>query len=176
MTTQYLLEEQVDRVLAALTPENELVCRVCLRTGLRVSDVLTLKPEQVKPHIWVTESKTGKRKQIGFDAPLREAILSQASAEWAFPGRDPGKHRTRQAVWKDIKRAAKAFRLPQNASTHSMRKVYAVELLRKYGDIERVRKALNHDRYTTTMIYAMADKLMDTKPKAHPYRGRSTRS
>ena len=44
LTTQYLLEEQVDRVLAALTRENELVCRVSLRTGLRVSDVLALKP------------------------------------------------------------------------------------------------------------------------------------
>lgn len=176
MTTQYLLEEQVDRVLAALTWENELVCRVSLRTGLRVSDVLALRPEQIVSHCWVTESKTGKRKQIGFDDGLRRAILAQASPEWAFPGRDPKKHRTRQAVWRDIKRAAKAFRLPQNVGPHSLRKVYAVELMRKYGNIERVRKALNHDRYTTTMIYAMADKLMDEKPRRHPYRIRSTRN
>lgn len=125
----------------------------------------------------MTESKTGKRKQIGFDDELAAAILRQSSTFWAFPSpKDPKKHRTRQAVWKDIKRAATAFRLPQNAGTHSMRKVYAVELMRKYGSIERVRKALNHDRYTTTMIYAMADKLMETKPKRHPYRTLSTRS
>ena len=170
LTTQYLLNEQVDRVLAALTPENELVCRACLQTGLRVSDVLQLKPEQIVPHCWVTESKTGKKKQIGFDEALREAILQQSSPFWAFPGRDRRKHRTRQAVWRDIKRAAKAFRMPQNVGVHSLRKVYAVELMEKYGDIERVRKALNHDRYTTTMIYAMADKLMKGKPKSHPYR------
>ena len=172
MKTQYLLNEQVDRVLAALTKENELVCRACLRTGLRVSDVLQLRPEQIVTRCWVTESKTGKAKQIGFDEALRAEILQHASAVWAFPGRDPSKHRTRQAVWRDIKRAARAFRLPQNAGTHSMRKVYAVQLMEKYGDIERVRKALNHDRYTTTMIYAMADKLMQEKPKRHPYRTR----
>lgn len=172
MKTEYLLNEQVDRVLSALTPENELVCRVCLRTGLRVADVLSLRPDQIKANVWITEAKTGKRKQIGFDAGLRAAILAQASEEWAFPGRKPGTHRTRQAVWKDIKRAAKAFRFPQNVGVHSLRKVYAVELLRKYGDLERVRKALNHDRYTTTMIYALADRLLETKPKDHPYRVR----
>ena len=66
-------------------------------------------------------------------------------------------------MWKDIKRAAAALRLTQNAAPHSCRKVYAVELLEKYGNIERVRRALNHDRYATTMIYAMADKLLETK-------------
>lgn len=165
MTTQYLLEEQLDRVLAALTPSNELVCRTCLHTGLRVSDVLALRPDQIRPSVWVTESKTGKRKQIGFPAGLREAILAQASDVWAFPGRtDRAKHRTRQAVWRDIKRAAKAFRLPQNVGVHSLRKVYAVELMRKYGDIRRVRRALNHSSCTVTMLYVMADKLLMEKP------------
>lgn len=168
MTTQYLLQEQVDRVLSALTWENELVCRTCLRTGLRVSDVLALRPDQIRPQIWVTESKTGKKKQIGFPAAEREAILAQASAQWAFPSpKNPAKHRTRQAVWADIKRAAKAFRIPQNVGVHSLRKVYAVDLLRKYGDIERVRNALNHSGYAVTMIYVMADRLMMTKPKRH---------
>ncbi len=171
--TQYLIQEQVDRVFSALMWSNELVCRVCLRTGLRVSDVLELRPDQIKDHVWVTESKTGKRKQIGFPAWEREAILAQASAQWAFPSPwDPTKHRTRQAVWKDVKRAARAFRIPQNVGVHSLRKVYAVELMRKYGDIERVRRALNHSDWTITMIYAMADRLLEEKPMRH--RRRST--
>ena len=171
MTTQYLLHEQLGHVLAALTPSNELVCRVCLTTGLRVSDVLQLRPEQIRRNIWITEAKTGKRKQIGFSDEMRRAILAQSSKHWAFPSpKNAAKHRTRQAVWADVKRAAKAFRLPQNVGTHSMRKVYAVELMERYGDIERVRKALNHDRYTTTMLYAMADKLLREKPSRHTRR------
>lgn len=169
MTTQYLLEEQLDRVLAALTPSNRLVCKVCLRTGLRVSDVLELRPEQIRRQTWVTESKTGKRKQVGFPDELRGAILAQASSRWAFPGRDPEKHRTRQAVWHDIKRAARAFRLPQNVGVHSLRKVYAVRLMEKYGDLRRVRHALNHSGFAVTMLYAMADKLLEEQPK-HPRR------
>ena len=64
-----------------------------------------------------------------------------------------------------MKRAAAALRLPQNVGPHSARKVYAVELHSKYGDIERVRRALNHSSYAITMIYAMADKQLESKNK-----------
>lgn len=165
MKTDYLLHREIGHVLAALTPSNALVCEVMLHTGLRVGDVLHLRTEELKPRMWVTERKTGKRKQIGFPEQMFERLKAQAGKEWVFEGRSGTKPRTRQAVWADVKRAAKAFRLPQNAGTHSMRKVYAVELLDKYGDIRRVQRALNHDRLETTLIYAMADKLLDTKRK-----------
>lgn len=170
MTTEYMLNKEVDRVLHLLTPSNRLVMRTVLHTGLRVSDVLSLKTEQLKPRFWVTEAKTGKRKMVGLPADLLRDIKEESGKIWAFPGLKYGKHRTRQAVWYDIKRAAKACRLPQNCGTHSMRKVYAVELLRKYGDIEKVRKLLNHKYGSVTMIYAMADRLYEQKYK---YRKRS---
>lgn len=34
--------------------------------------------------------------------------------------------------------------IPQNVGPHSFRKIYAVDLMEKYGDIERVQRALNH--------------------------------
>ncbi|MGM9619648.1 MAG: tyrosine-type recombinase/integrase [Oscillospiraceae bacterium] len=160
MTTEYLLEREVERVLSALMPQNRLILRTILHTGLRVSDVLELKTAELKPSFWVTEKKTGKRKQIGLPGPLLADIRAQAGPYWAFPGRRAGSHKTRQAVWHDVKRAAKAFRLPQNVGTHSLRKVYAVRLMRKYGDIERVRRALNHRSDSVTAIYAIADTLL----------------
>lgn len=150
-------------ILSALTPENRLVMRTALTTGLRISDVLALKTEQLKPHFWVTEQKTGKRRQVGLPEPLLSDIKKQAGKVWAFPGRDGKKPRTRQAVWKDVKRAAEAFRLPQNVGPHSARKVYAVELMEKYGDIARVQKALNHSHQAVTLIYAMADKSLEAQ-------------
>ena len=70
MKTEYILWKEVDLILAALTPENGLVMRVALHTGLRISDILSLRPEQLKPHFWVTEQKTGKRRQVGLPEPL----------------------------------------------------------------------------------------------------------
>ena len=138
-------------------------CGQALVTGLRVGDVLTLTPDRLKPHFWVTEQKTGKKRQVGLPEPLLSDLKKHAGQWWVFPGRNPRKHHTRQAVWKDVKRAAVAFRLPQNVGPHSARKVYAVELLHKYGDIDRVRRALNHGSETVTMIYAMADQQLAAK-------------
>lgn len=148
-------------MLDLLTPENRLVMRVCIHTGLRVSDVLALKPEQLKPNFWITEQKTKKRRQVGLPEPLLSDLIENAGVFWVFPGRESRKHRTRQAVWKDVKRAADALRLPQNIGTHSARKFYAVELRERYGDLERVQRALNHGDIAVTMIYAMADKQLE---------------
>lgn len=163
MRTEYLLQREVEQVLDLLTYENRLVMRTLLHTGLRISDVLQLRPEQLRPNFWITEQKTGKRRQVGLPEPLLSDLLDSCGEGWVFPGSKPGKHRTRQAVWKDVKRAADALRLTANAAPHSARKVYAVELLRKYGDIDRVRRALNHGGMEVTLIYAMADKQLHAK-------------
>lgn len=165
MTTEYLLNREIDNILAVLTPSNALVMRVALHTGLRVGDCLSLRSDQLAARFWVTESKTGKRRQIGLPQPLLNDLKNQAGSVWVFQGVNPQKHRTRQAVWKDVKRAAAAFRLPQNVGPHSARKVFAVDLLSKYGDIDRVRRALNHGSISVTLIYAMADKQLQSKSK-----------
>lgn len=160
MRTGVVLERKLDLVLALLMPENALVARVMLSTGLRVGDVLELTPDQIKPSTGVRERKTGKYRAVRIPPKLCEEVLKRAGAVWAFPSpKDPMKHRTRQAVWADIKRAQKACRFTVNLGTHSMRKVYAVRLMHRYGDLARVQKALSHDRPEVTMLYALADKL-----------------
>lgn len=166
MTTEYLLRRETEHVLAALTPSNRLVCRVCLQTGLRVGDVVSLKTRDLKGQFWIVEAKTRKRRRVNLPRELLDQIRDQAGEVWAFPGRKPGQHRTRQAVWADVKRAAKAFRIRQNVAPHSFRKVYAVELLRRCGDVKRVQRALNHSDCATTMVYVMAAELLEAKRRA----------
>lgn len=174
MTTDYLLHKEMEHVLALLTPSNALVMRVMLHTGMRVSDVLALKPSDLKSSGWYTESKTGKRRRYGLPGPLLAELRAQAGSEWVFAGhRDPTRHRTRQTVWADVKRAQRALRMPVNVGTHTARKIYAVDLMAKYGDIERVRRALNHDSVMTTAIYAMSDVLLQRRLAARAARSRS---
>lgn len=187
--TDYLYQRQLDRVLGLLMPGNSLVIRVQLHTGLRVGDVLRLT-FPLRRQQWITEGKTGKRRHIGLPQQLIDAIAADAAQYipehkwryiwevpprgvaplWAFPSpRDYRRHRTRQAVWKDIKRAARACRLAQNVGTHSARKVYAVGALRRAGgNIEAVQRALNHSDAGITMIYAMADKLLAERQQQRP--------
>lgn len=163
MTTEYLLSQELEHVLAALMPQNRLIMRVILHTGMRISDCLALRTSDLKPSGWYVEGKTGKRRRYGLPAPLLAEIKAQAGPEWAFPGRRPGTHKTRQAVWHDLKRAQKAFRLDSNVGTHSGRKIYAVDLMRKYGDLQRVQRALNHSSPSVTAVYAMADMLLERR-------------
>lgn len=187
--TDYLYQRQLDRVLGLLMPGNSLVVRVQLHTGLRVGDVLRLT-FPLRKQSWLTEGKTGKRRHIGLPQQLIDAIAADAAQYipqhmrryiweapprgvtplWAFPSpRGYKMHRTRQAVWKDIKRAARACRLPQNVGTHSARKVYAVGALRRAGgDLEAVQRALNHSDAGITMIYAMADKMLAERQQQRP--------
>lgn len=165
MTAEYLLRREMDHVFAALTPANRLVCRVCVSTGLRVGDVVQLRTDQLKPQFWIVEQKTGKRRRVNLAAPLLKDLREQAGRVWVFEGaRGPDKHRTRQAVWRDVKRAARAFRLPQNVTVHSLRKVFAVDALGKAkGNVGKVQRALNHSDQATTMIYAMALQIYEAK-------------
>lgn len=139
-----------------LTPTNALIVETMLRTGLRVSDVLGIRTAQLKPRFTVSESKTGKRRRVSIGRKWCEVLQSQAGACYVFEhAKDPTKHRTRQAVWHDVKRAAKAMRLPQNVAPHSARKSYAVDEYRKSGSISKVCERLNHDRIETTVLYLL---------------------
>ena len=163
MKAEYALERKVDEVLDLLTPGNRLVMRACMTTGLRVGDVLRLRPSQLRPQFYITEQKTGKRRRVNLPAALLDDLRAASGPEWVFSGRDWRKHRTRQAVWKDVRRACAAMRMPEHFTPHSTRKCYAVALLAKYGDLARVQRALNHSSPAVTAIYALADKLPDRR-------------
>lgn len=165
MTSEFLFFEQFQYVYAALTPPNRLVCEVCVSTGLRLGDVLAFETAKLGPQFWITEQKTGKRRRVNLRYDLLKRLLAQAGDIWVFEGaRDKKKHRTRQAVWYDLKRAAAAFRLPQNVSPHSLRKMFAVnELEKSKGNMKKVQKLLNHSDLATTMVYVMAKQIYDSK-------------
>lgn len=154
-------------ILAALTTENKLAIITSLVTGLRISDVLALRTSEVqRPCFRVTEQKTLKRRQIRLPLQLRLELLKISGKVYVFEHRlDPCRHRTRQAVYKDIRRAARAFRVSARVTPHSARKIYAVSEYQKDLDVKRIKKLLNHDNEAVTMIYALADQITAKKGK-----------
>lgn len=89
MTTEYLLQREIDNVLSVLTPGNALVMRVALHTGLRIGDCLNLRTEQLAPRFWITEGKTGKRRQIGLPQPLLNDLKNTAGNVWVLRVQTP---------------------------------------------------------------------------------------
>lgn len=151
--------------MQCLTPDNALVCELALQTGWRIDDCLRLQSaaleqsaSKTQHYITIIEEKTGKKSKKRLSKSLFDRLNANKGVYYVFQGRDDiTKHRTRQAVWNDLKRARRALRLSANLSPHSLRKSYAVDMLKTSGDLDKVQRALNHSKQCDTLIYALAD-------------------
>ena len=159
-TTRAIAADSMSAILRLLTPTNRLVCLVALATGLRITDVLSIRTEQLKrDRFTVSESKTGKNKTVRIPKELRNKVRAQAGKVYAFPHRCDGyKHRSRTTIWKDLNRVARAFRL-KGLAPHSLRKSYARTLRAEGLTLSQIQRAMNHSSPTVTKLYAMADEL-----------------
>lgn len=159
MRSEWIPKGDFEHILSALTPENRLACEVSLATGLRIGDVLSLTPDRVrKQRFTLREQKTGKTRAVRLPNDLVKRCLACSGQHYIFENRlDGRKHRTRQAVYKDLKRVARLFNAHKNITPHSARKVYAVDEFEKTGNLKRVQKLLNHSDEVVTMLYAMAN-------------------
>ena len=166
MRSRWVENDTMGHLLAALMPANRLALECSLRYGMRIGDVLALKTQDVeRGDFTYVEQKTGKRRRLHISPDYQARLLRQAGRVYVFQGRNNWKrHRTRQAVYKDLKRIAAAYRL-KGVSPHSARKIYAVDRYRQYGDIRRVKRLLNHSDEAVTVLYALADELTERSQK-----------
>lgn len=167
MRTEWLPKGEMEVILRALSPENRLACEISLATGLRINDVLALTPEKVrKQRFTLREEKTGKTRRIRLPIELVNRALALSGQHYIFEHRLNGrKHRTRQAVFKDLKKACANFGIKKNVAPHSLRKIYAVEEYELTGDLKKVQKLLNHSNEAVTMLYAMANSVRKKRQK-----------
>ena len=184
MKTDYICLDRMKELLSALMPDNRDALLISMYTGLRISDVLRLRWEKcssLRPGMLLSlvAMKTGKRTNVMISPPVYDVLKRRGAGQfqtgWVFPGRTrgttspdggPGSSmpRTRQAVWKDLKRCARLYRcdgrkLRENVGPHSCRKLFAVSLYRETKSLEVVRRALGHSDLAVTLLYAMADEL-----------------
>lgn len=164
-SADYIDRDALSHVYALLMPANRLVLEVCEQTGLRVGDVLGLRTQDMRQRMTVHTQKTGKGQRVYFTNALWARMMAQAGSEWVFEGRRGNNHRSYEAVYKDLRRAADALRVPnivhkrQQVSPHSMRKRKAVDVYTRTGEIAAAGRALGHNEkgLEVTMLYALSD-------------------
>ena len=169
LQSDYIDKDIFRHILSALTEPNRLAVEVSLATGLRIDDVLELRTCELAPRFTVREKKTGKTKKVILNNDLLDALLSISGKIYVFEGRtDYRRHRTRQAVYKDLKRACYLFRIKNlNISPHSARKIYAVGQFKRTCSVQRVQELLNHSNEAVTILYAMADEISKRRTTKH---------
>lgn len=159
MQSKYIDINEYFAIYKYMQRENVLALQVALNTGLRINDVLKLRRSDFQGNTFTyIAEKTGKKGKKTLPSNLYKQLLSIAGENYIFPGRNSSsKHRTRQAVWRDMKKACKALGIDASGvSCHSARKTYSVNVLKEFG-FTRAQRELQHSRADQTMLYVFSD-------------------
>lgn len=147
-------------------------------TGLRASDILILKvedildPASVPSRIKITDSieiiekKTKKNRDIPLNKAAKDAIKEyvikasllespEGTKSPLFPSRKGHGSRsiTRSAAWRALHEAAREAGIKCRIGTHTMRKTFGYALYAAGTDITRIQFMLNHSSPEVTLAY-----------------------
>ena len=166
-----LTEKEVEKLLAAPDVDTALGLRdramleVLYATGLRVSELVGLRSEQVNLGQGVLRvvGKGDKERLVPlgelavgwldrFFERGRTGILGMKSSPVLFPTAR-GHAMTRQAFWYLIKRYAGCAGISRDISPHTLRHAFATHLLDHGADLRVVQMLLGHRDISTTQIY-----------------------
>jgi len=150
-----LTPEEADKLYQACnTAQEKLIIWVLLDTGLRVSELCALTPQNI---LWQQHSirVTGKGGPYGKKTKKRVVPMSKrvrSLLEHYFAIHDKFPIGTRQ-VQKIVKAVANRAKLSKPISPHILRHTFATLALQKNISLATVQKILGHDRLATTAIY-----------------------
>jgi len=170
---RYLSVEEVDRLIAqpdVTTPRglrDRAVIELLYATGMRVSELVTLRPADV--HLdgsYLTCTGKGEKQRIvpiGDEAAAwLERYLQQSRAILLGRRRSPrvfvnarrgGVGLTRVGFWKILKGYARQAGVTTALSPHMLRHSFATHLLERGADLRAIQMMLGHADLSTTQIY-----------------------
>jgi len=164
--------EKVKLVLHKQNYRNYFLFVLGINTGLRVSDLLSLKVYDVKDktHIRIVEQKTmnskNKRKEKRFkiNSELQHEVNIYTSdmnyTDYLFPSRKGG-HIKRVMAYRILNGAAKRVGLSE-IGTHTMRKTFGYHFYKKTKDVALLQNLFGHSSPSVTLRYiGINDDIMD---------------
>lgn len=165
-------------------PKHKMVIMMAYGTGLRRSELLGLKWEDIlfdEYKIHVHSGKGKKDRMVMLPYSIVAALLSYRelykSSFYLFEGQYKGEPYSGQSVANVMRRAVKAAGLEKKATVHTLRHAFATHLLEAGTDLRFIQALLGHSSIKTTTIYthltrrgvdkirSPLDKLMDERKK-----------
>jgi integrase/recombinase XerD len=165
-----LTEEEVEALLSTppvsdpLGNRDRTMLEVLYATGLRVSELVNLRQDQINLDQGVIRIGKGDRERLiplgegairalkEFSGSARDEILLDRQSDYLFPTRR-GDRMTRQAFWHIIKRHARKAGIVTALSPHTLRHAFATHLLNHGTDLRVLQMLLGHSDLSTTQIY-----------------------
>lgn len=168
--------EEVEKILKGpkvVTPlglRDKVCLEVLYATGMRVSELVTLKINDLNLDVGFIRCRgKGDKERI---VPLGKVAirylakyLSDVRPELAKKDKDGyvftshlGKNISRQSVWKIIKKYALISGIKKVITPHTLRHSFATHLLERGADLRVVQEMLGHSNISTTQIYTHVNK------------------
>lgn len=184
---------QVSQLLASIDPHelplgarDRAMLELLYSSGLRVSELISLRPEQIDwDDMFLRVLGKGQKTRYvplgGMAATALRHYMQHARGKLKRPGSKArvlflsqrGTGLTRERIRQIIKARAAAIGLSENVYPHIMRHSFATHLLENGADLRVIQDMLGHADLTTTQIYTHVEKkrLVSLHRHFHP-RGR----
>jgi integrase/recombinase XerD len=186
---KYLDMDEVDRLLAqpdTSTPRgvrDKALIEVLYATGLRVSELLSLRPGDISldAGYLTCVGKGDKQRIVPFGSvaagwvgryvqDARPALLKGRKSNWLFVNAKGGGQLSRVGFWKILKRYGLEAGIRRDISPHVLRHSFATHLLDRGADLRAIQMMLGHADLSTTQIYThvLEARLRAVYDKFHP--------
>lgn len=181
--------EAVDRLLAQPDPStprglrDKALIELLYATGLRVSELLSLKPGDVQLDAgYLTCIGKGDKERLvplgheaadwvrRYAAEGRGALLRGRKTPWLFVNAKGGGRLSRVGFWKILKEYGIKAGVARGLSPHVLRHSFATHLLERGADLRAIQMMLGHADLSTTQIYThvLEARLRAVYDKFHP--------
>ena len=141
-------------------PKHRAILTTCYAAGLRISEVLHLRPTDIDSRRMVIHVADGKGQKdryvmlsVTLLALLRTWWQTTRPTGWLFPGDRPGQALSAHAVEKVCQQARRRSQLPKPITPHLLRHAFAVHLLESGTDVRTIQLLLGHRSLATTARY-----------------------
>jgi integrase/recombinase XerD len=165
-----------------LLQRNLAMIELVYATGLRVSEVVSLKVSQVnleagyltvvgkgRKERAVPIGTCGRERLLAYLDDGRARLLKSRLSPYLFVTR-AGRSMTRQAFWHLLRRHVQRAGVPTDVSPHTLRHAFATHLVEGGADLRAVQLMLGHADISTTEIYTHVarERLREVHKRFHP--------
>lgn len=158
---EILSQEEAQALVSALSNQKHYtILQLIYSTGLRLSELLSLKPGDIdssRKVIRIVKGKGNKSREI----PISGTLIGQLRAYYKvyrpqtflFEGQIASKPYSSNSVQNIVKKAAKKAGLKKVPSPHILRHCFATHLLERGTNLKRLQLLMGHNSLKTTSIY-----------------------
>jgi integrase len=158
------------RILREHSQRDLLFFVLGINTGIRISDLLSLKVNDVwdgkamKEFIYIDDESSGEKKAFFLNKSVERELKIYLSLDhfepedYLFKSKKNNQPITRQQAYRIVNQAGRDAGIPGKIGTHTLRKTFGYHAYRKGIAISILSKIFNHHSSTETLRYIGIDK------------------